>query len=502
MPDRPALDRSPDYRSPFELDADEMRRLGYLVVDQIVRRWAGLRSARTGRLATRAEMEKRLREPLPREPEPIDPQLERFWTDVEPFAGKIDHPRFFAFIPSSPSFVSVLGDWVSAGCNFFQGTWIESAGPSQVELVVLDWLKEGLGLSPEAAGVLTSGGSAGNLIGLATARQSRLTGRFDRAVAYASDQTHSAVGRALRVLGFPDGALRLLGADGDWRLNAEQVERAVAEDRAAGRLPFCVIANAGTTNTGALDPLDELADLCAREGLWLHVDGAYGALARLSPAVAPRLGGLERADSLVLDPHKWLYVGYEAGCVFVRDREALERAFKVLPDYLQDTDVVSGEVNFADRGLQLSRAARGIKLWLSLKTHGFGAVVEAIDRSIGLAEYAEERIDASPQLELLSAASLGIVCFRHRPVGGRTAQSVDDLNVAIVRALQREGRFMVSSTRLSGAYAIRLCPLNYRTTTADIDALLSEVVALGQSLADGTRSVRKANQRRDASHRA
>ena len=456
-----------------------MRRLGYEVVDRIVERWETLPDARTARLATRREMETRLREPLPWDGEDIEHLMERFWRDVEPFAGKIDHPRFFAFIPSSPTFASVLGDWLASGCNFFQGTWIESAGPSEVELVVLEWLKEGLRLDAETSGVLTSGGSAANLIGLAVARQQRVPGEMARGTAYTSDQTHTAVSRALRILGFPEANLRSLPSDVGWRLDMDALEAAVRSDRDAGFVPFCVIASAGTTNTGAVDPMNELADFCQREGMWLHVDGAYGAIARLSPTCEPLLAGLERADSLVLDPHKWLYVGYEAGCLFVRDRSALEAAFRVLPDYLQDTDVHEGEVNFADRGVQLSRAARGIKLWLSLKTHGFSAVVRAIERTIQLAVYAEERIRAWPGLEVAAPASLGIVCFRHRPPGEPDGEGLNAHNEAVVRTIQREGRFMISSTQLDGSYVIRLCPLNYRTQPSDIEALLQEVETVG-----------------------
>jgi aromatic-L-amino-acid decarboxylase len=466
----------------MDLGAEAMRRLGYRLVDRVVERWDNLAASPVARLADREEMERRLHEPLPWHGEDIEHVLERFWRDVEPYAGKIDHPRFFAFIPSSPTFASVLGDWLATGCNFFQGTWIESAGPSQIELVVLDWLRDGLGFAAGTGGLLTSGGSVANLLGLAVARHARLDDELSRGTAYTSDQTHSAVSRAFRVLGFPDQNLRSLPSDVEWRLCPASLEDAVHADRAAGLQPFCVIATAGTTNTGAVDPLDAIADYCDREGLWLHVDGAYGAIARISPTQAPRLEGLERADSLVLDPHKWLYVGYEAGCLLVRDVQALEATFSVLPDYLQDTDVHTGEVNFGNRGVQLSRAARGIKLWLSLKTHGFTAMVREIDRTVQLAEHAERQIRAHATLEVVAPASMGIVCFRHRPPGLEGAEALNAHNEQIVRKIQSEGRFMISSTRLDGRYAIRLCPMNYRTSASDVDALLDEVRAVASRL--------------------
>ncbi|MDP2480158.1 MAG: aminotransferase class I/II-fold pyridoxal phosphate-dependent enzyme [Candidatus Palauibacterales bacterium] len=471
-------------RGPLDMDPETMRKLGHAVVDRVVDRWAGLAGSRAGRTATRREMEERLREPLPKAGQPIEPLLERFWSDIEPFSMRSDHPGFFAFIPSSPTFASVLGDWLASGCNLFQGTWLESAGPSEVELVVLDWLKECVGLPAQAEGLLTSGGSAANLGGLAAARQAVLGGRPE-GVAYLSDQAHTAVDRALRILGFPNECIRRLPAGEDFRLRTDDVRAAVREDRARGRRPFCVVATAGTTNTGAVDPLPALAELCAREGLWLHVDGAYGAFARVTVRGRRSLEGLERADSLVLDPHKWMYVGFEVGCLLVRRPGVLLETFRVLPEYLQDAAVRRGEVNFADLGLQLTRSARAIKLWLHMKHHGLAGLIAAVDRTQHLAELAGRRVASEPGLELTSAPSLGILTFRW--VGdpgpeGRPAldgTEADARNRAIVERLTEEGRFMVSSTRLRGRYVLRLCPLGYRTTASDIDALLDDVLRLG-----------------------
>lgn len=491
--------------SPLEPPDDELRRLARLVADAVVARWVGLRDAPAVRTAERAEMEARLREPLPYHGRPPEEILARFWRDVEPFAARVDHPRFFAFVPSSPTFASLLGDWLAAGCNFFQGTWLESAGPSQVELVVLDWLKGCLGVPPAAGGLLTSGGSAANLMGLAVAREERLDGDPSGGTAYASDQSHASVTRALGILGIGGERYRRLRPDAAWRLDPAAVARAVAEDREAGLRPFCVVANAGTTNTGAVDPLRELADLCAREGLWLHVDGAYGAFGRITVRGRERLEGLERADSLVLDPHKWLYVGYEAGCLLVRDAGALRRCFRVLPDYLQDTAAAAtpaGEVNFGELGVQLTREARALKLWFSLQAHGLSTMIAAVDRTQHLAELAERRVRASSALELASPASLGILCFRYAGEPAVPEADRDALNRAILRRMTEEGRFMLSSTRLGwrdGAfrgegpetrYVLRLCPMNYRTTPEDVEAALREVTRVGDELAGDDRSRR------------
>lgn len=478
-------------RSELELDADAMRRAARAVADAVVERWARLREEPATRLADRETTEARLREDPPEEGRPLSDSLDRFWSDVEPFAGRIDHPLFFAFVPSSPTFASLMGEWLATGANFFAGTWIESAGPSQVELVVLDWLKEALGLPMESAGILTSGGSAANLMGLAAAREAQLGGLPGDGVAYCSDQTHSAVGRAFRILGFPDDRVRTLPSDDGWRLRPGDVADAVAEDRGRGLRPFCVVANAGTTNTGAVDPLEDLARLCSDDELWLHVDGAYGATARLTERGRRLLAGMERADSVVLDPHKWLYVGYEAGCLLVRRPAALKAAFHVLPDYLQDTATQSGEVNFADYGLQLTRHARAIKLWTSLRTHGFGAMRREVGRSMARAERLEAEAREMPELEVVSAASLGIVCLRYAGAGGRARDgreaALERWNRAVVEHMQAEGRFMLSSTRLRGRYVIRLCPMNFRTRREDLDAVLGEIVRIGRRVeADGS----------------
>jgi aromatic-L-amino-acid/L-tryptophan decarboxylase len=254
----------------------------------------------------------------------------------------------------------------------------------------------------------------------------------------------------------------------------------VTEDRAAGLEPFLVVANAGTTSTGAVDPLNALADLCAEQQLWLHVDAAYGGFAVLTERGRAALAGMARADSLALDPHKWLYQPFEAGCLLVRDARLLERAFHVLPPYLQDTALPTAgaggagtqrlPVNFADRGIQLTRAARVLKVWLSVQTFGLAAFRAAIDDTLDLAHYAESRIRRSAALELLTPARLGIVCFRRRTPDA--TRGADELNEALLRALLDAGIAMISSTRVRDAFALRLCVLNYRTRRDDIDAVL------------------------------
>lgn len=461
-----------------------MRALGYAVVDRIVDHWSTLAEQPAGRTASREELERRLREPPPERGSDPAAVLDRVERDVLAWMGRVHHPRFFAFVPSPSNYVGVLADALAAAHNVFAGTWFESAGPAMVELVVLEWLREWVGMPEGAGGVLTSGGSMASLTALAVARRAVLGDEAAGAVAYASDQTHSAVERGLRVLGFAPEQYRALPADPDFRLDPAAVAEAVAADRAAGRRPFCVIASAGTTNTGAVDPLPELADLCAAEGLWLHVDAAYGGGAVLCPEGRRALAGIGRADSLALDPHKWLFQPYEIGCVLVREEAALVETFHVLPDYLRDVEARRGEVNFGDRGVQLTRSFRALKLWLSIQVFGLDAFRRAVARGIENARRAEDLLGASGAWEVVTPASLGVVTFRWAPEGIDPGLA-EAVTAGLVEASQADGFTLVSSTRLRGRTALRLCAINPRTTPGDLAASIDRLGILADELARG-----------------
>jgi glutamate/tyrosine decarboxylase-like PLP-dependent enzyme len=466
--------------SELELAPERMRELGYRVVDLLVDRYAGLRAERAWRGATRAELDARLGEAAPESPTPFETVLGRLVDDVLPYRAHVDHPRFFAFVPGAPTWPGVLGDLIASGANIFQGTWLSSAGVSALELTVLDWFCRWVGFPEGAGGLFLSGGSAANLTALACARASRYGAHRSDLVVYCSAETHSSAPRAARVLGFADERIRTVAVDDEDRVRVDALASMVVADRAAGLEPFLLVANAGTTSTGAVDPLDALAELCARERLWLHVDAAYGGFAVLTERGRAELAGMARADSLALDPHKWLYQPFETGCLLVRDVLLLERAFHVMPPYLQDTALPTAgggsggterlPVNFANRGIQLTRTARVLKVWLSVQTFGLGAFRAAIDSTLDLARYAESRIRRSATLELLTPARLGIVCFRRRPTD--ETQSCDELNAALLHALLAAGIAMISSTRVGGAFALRLCVLNYRTRRGDIDDVI------------------------------
>jgi aromatic-L-amino-acid/L-tryptophan decarboxylase len=299
-----------------------------------------------------------------------------------------------------------------------------------------------------------------NLTALVAARHAILNDRVDGAVVYFSDQTHSSVERALRVIGFAPEQLRELASDDRFRLPVDTLRAAVLADRAAGLRPFCVIANAATTNTGAVDPLPELADLCAAEGMWLHIDGALGAAAVLCERGRAALRGLDRADSLSLDPHKWLFQSFECGCVLTRDSALLKDAFQIMPDYLRDVHRGIAEVHPCDYGVELTREFRALKVWLSLQTFGVEAFGRAIEKGFELAEFAERELRSRNGWEILSPAQMSIVCFRF-------GQS-DELVAKLVDAMLRDGYAFLTSTTLHGTAALRLCTINPRTTEAEI----------------------------------
>jgi glutamate/tyrosine decarboxylase-like PLP-dependent enzyme len=461
-----------------------MRRLADAATASLVARFEGLRESAPWRGAARAALEPLLAGPPPEEGQDPLAVLQRAVEDVLPVAARVDHPRFLAFVPSAPTWPGVIADYLAAGFNIFQGTWLGSAGPSQVELVVIDWFRQWIGYPASAGGLFTSGGSAAILDALVAAREH--AGAPERPALFMSDQTHSAVERAARIIGLRADGIFKLPSDAQYRLSPAALADSIRAARAAGFSPVAVCANAGTTNTGAIDPLPEIADVCAAERIWLHVDGAYGGFAVLSERGKGLLEGMERADSISLDAHKWLYQPFEAGCLMVRDVATLTRTFGVNPDYLQDTQLGLEQVNFADRGYQLTRSFRALKVWMSVQTFGLGAFRAAIARTIELAERAGEKVRRHADLELLSPPSLGVLCFRYRPAGpGWSEDELAKLNETIQQRVIDSGTAMISSTRLRGAWSLRLCILSHQTTWDDLEQTLERIASFGREIAAG-----------------
>jgi glutamate/tyrosine decarboxylase-like PLP-dependent enzyme len=427
-------------------------------------------------------MEKALREPPPEAGQDFSRVLEEFQTKVAPHACRIDHPRFLAFIPSAPTAYSVLGELLAAGTNPFAAVWLEAAGPTQVELVVLDWFKALLGCPAEAGGILTSGGSEANLSALVVAREPLDYETRARAILYVGEERHWSVDRAARVIGLRPDQVRLVPARDGLRMAVADLAACVAKDRAAGHVPWAVVATCGATNTGAVDPLKPLAEFCRAERLWFHVDASYGWAAALDAEGRQLIDGIQEADSITLDPHKWFAQTFDVGCLLVREGRRLEQTFAMRPDYMQDVTPGEEEVNFADRGLALTRRFRALKIWLSVKVLGVGWYRALVRHCMELAEFAEALVRRSPSLQLQSARQLSIVCFRYAPDSARHGKEFDAMNLGIVDAVRRTGRAFISSTRVQGQVSLRLCFVNWRTTAADVEEVLRLIEETGQSL--------------------
>ncbi|WP_103030399.1 pyridoxal phosphate-dependent decarboxylase family protein [Salinibacter altiplanensis] len=464
-------------RDRLDLSPDEMRTLGYRVVDLLVDHFAEGTDEPLGNAPSREKLEDHFREALPEKGTPPEDVLDRVEDEVLPNTMRVDHPRFFGFVPGPNNFVGVLADLLASGFNIFSGTWISGAAAAQIELVVIDWLRELCGLPDTGGGLFTSGGSMANVTALAAARHARLDDDVTGAVAYCSDQTHTSVDRALRLLGFRPDQLRRVPSDGRHRLDPSALRDAVAADRAAGRRPFCVIANAGTTNTGAVDPLPALADLVDAEDLWLHVDGAYGAPTVVCERGQKRLQGIERVDSLTMDPHKWLFQPFEIGGVLVRNKQHLRRAFRLEAEYLEDAVGAEDEVNFSASGIQLTRSFRALKLWMTLQVFGREHVATAVERGFERAEQAERLLRARPGWRVITPAQMGIITFRYAP-DGWTPDQTDALTRRLVPAMNEDGGIFLTQTTLNDRPVLRLCPINPRTTSDDLRQTIARLDSL------------------------
>jgi glutamate/tyrosine decarboxylase-like PLP-dependent enzyme len=438
-----------------------------------------------GRVGSHAELAAALAGPAPEEGVGFVRALDEFREKVAPFAFRLAHPRFLAYVPAAPTFASVLGDLLSSGANFFCGTWLAGSGPAQVELVVLDWFRALLGLPVGTVGILTSGGSEANLTALLVAREPLSFEERARAVLYLTEQRHGSVDRAAKVIGLRPDQLRVVPADRGFRMEPGILAEAVRIDRAAGRRPWAAVANAGATNTGAVDPLGGLAEVCRREGLWFHVDAAYGWAAALVHHGWEALTGIGEADSVTLDPHKWFAQPFEVGCVLVREGRRLGDTFWMRPDYMQDVNRPdTAEITFADHGLALTRRFRALKVWLSVRALGLGWFRSLVDRGFRLAEFAEHLLRGRPDFEVVCPRQLSTVCFRAKPAALAEAD-LDRLNLALVDELRATGRGIISSTRLGGRVALRFCFVNWRTTAADVEEVVGLLGSLGARIAGG-----------------
>jgi glutamate/tyrosine decarboxylase-like PLP-dependent enzyme len=437
------------------------------------------------------EVVARFRAPLPMSPQDPAAVYQEFRESVAPFGMGNTHPRFWAWYMGAGTAFGALGDFLAAMLNPNMGGGNHIG--NHVEAQVVDWCKEIVGLPPSAGGLLVSGASMANFVGLAVARNASagidlrtegVQGLAARTTWYASTEVHSCIQKAIELLGLGSRALRKVPVDSSFRIDLGMLEAMIAADRAAGLNPCCVIGTAATINTGSVDDLDALADLCAREKLWFHVDGAIGAVLALSNSHRGLVAGIERADSIALDLHKWLQVPFEAGCALVRDRQLHRGTFALTPEYLEKTErgLASGPLWFSEYGLQLSRGFRALKVWMSFKEHGLARYGELIERNVSQAKLLARLVEQSPDLELMAPTVINIVCFRYNP-GGLDAPRLNALNEELLIRLHESGIAAPSYTTLGGNYCLRAAIANHRTRDEDLPLVVEAVRRLGRELA-------------------
>ena len=471
--------------APLELDADEIRRLGYRIVDIIADELANpSKRSVYPPTQTPADMEVLFGGPPPEAGTDADTILDLVRDHVVPNAVNYTHPRLMSYVSSSPLALPSLIEGLVASLRLFPYTWSMTPACSQIEMTVARWLGQALGFSDNAAGYMASGGTGANLMALAAARvaqadwdirQDGIAGH-PPLIAYTSTQTHACLDQACRLMGMGSSQLRRLDVGGDFRVLVDLMDQAIRQDRDAGHLPFCIIGNAGTTNTGAVDDLAALADLAARHDLWFHVDGAYGAVASLSPRMRPLFAGLERADSMAVDPHKWLNVPYDAGCVLVRDWDVLARAFTLVPEYLRVADS-HGQHDHWHHSWELTRADRALKVWVAIRQFGFAALRDMVEFHLDLAQDLARTVEASDDLELMTPPSLSVCCLRYVPPDLKSDSPdngyLDRLNEEIELEIQQAGDGLISGTDLNGRRCFRPCFVNHRITRAGVDHMIA-----------------------------
>jgi aromatic-L-amino-acid decarboxylase len=431
---------------------------------------------------------------LPLDPQPPEAVYEEFLENVLPYPIGNIHPRFWGWVFGTGTVLGALAELLAGSMNTNTGG-IDNHSANHVEKQVIDWFKEMLGFPVSASGLLTNGCSAANLIGLAVARNTKagfdlrregLQAAPRRMVLYASNEIHSSVQKAVELLGLGREALRLVPVNDNFQIDLEALKTTIAQDRKDGHQPFCVVGAAGTTNTGAIDDLQALADICQHEDLWLHIDGAFGAWAVLAPGARHQVAGIERADSLAFDLHKWMYMPYEIGCVLVRREQDHRNAFSLTPAYLTHGEggrgMAGGDLPwYSDYGYQLCRGFRALKAWMSLKEHGIRKYGRLIQQNIDQARYLAELIDVASELELAAPVMLNVVCFRYiRP--GLDDAALDALNKQILVELQEQGIAAPSGTIVRGKYVLHVAHTNHRSQREDFDVLVREVIRIGKEL--------------------
>src|SRR3954466_16310434 len=493
-----SLDESLDPAGPAAWS--KFRALAHRMVDDMLDHISTIRDQPVWRTPP-PEVRSALSSSLPLEGEGEEAAYQEFLRLVLPYPNGNLHPRFWGWVQGNGTPLGMMADMLAAGLNPHLAGFNHT--PALGEHQVIRWLAELMDFPADASGLFVTGGSMANVLGVAVARHAALHGigydirqhgfqpRSGPAqppvpVCYGSSETHGWARKAVELLGLGNRALRQIPVGSDYRIDLEQLAEAVTEDRSAGATPCCVIGTAGTVNTGATDDLDALADFCRSERIWFHVDGAFGALLKLSPALRHIVRGLERADSVAFDLHKWGYLPFECACILVRDAELHRAAFATSASYLAETarGVIAGGLPFADRGIDLTRGFKALKVWLSFQAHGIDAYSTLIEQNVAQARYLTELVEGHPDMELVAPTALNIVCFRYAPPD-LAKSDLNRVNEEILLRLQEGGIAVPSATTLGGRFALRCANVNHRSRRADFDTLVEAVARIGREVAGG-----------------
>jgi aromatic-L-amino-acid/L-tryptophan decarboxylase len=464
--------------------AHEIREWGNSVIQLMADYNGDLRNRRVYRHMSSREIRDRLDPALPTEGIDFDGLLKVFRETIIPFSRQNTHPRMFGYVQSPGTPLATLADLLASSLNANLTVWRSAPAPVELERLTINWIRQILGFNAEAGGLFVSGGSMANLAAIAAARQAKdhLSGRLR---IYASSETHFSVAKAAALLGIGRQNVRDVAVDERLRMRTDDLVAKISADLDTGYHPFCVVANAGTVNTGAVDPLADIREIADRFRLWMHVDGSYGAFAVLTESARKLFAGIEQADSIALDPHKWLYLPVDVGCVIYRKPQIARAAFTHEAEY---TRIIGEEADeafaFWDYGPELSRRFRALKVWMLLKGVGLDSLGAAIESNLACARYLESMVRASDDFEMAARVELSIFCFRHMPVQLRNGspQAIDAFNERLLIALQRDGSSYLSNATLNGRFALRGCVLNYRTTLRDMEILLDDLRRVARSL--------------------
>ncbi len=468
----------------LEPSAEEMRGRVAAAMDRIVRHIESLPQQPAADVEGGAALARSLVEPLPESGAPLEALLDLVFDRATPKSFNTAGPGYLAYIPGGGIFDSAVADLVADAVNRYVGVWLAAPGLAQLEANVVRWFAGIVGYPKGALGILTSGGSLANFTALVTARREKLPPDFLKGVLYASDQVHHSVEKAALLAGFPPENVREVPSDARFRLDPRALGARISEDRARGFVPFLVVANAGTTNTGAVDDLEGLADLAAAEGLWLHVDAAYGGFFLLTERGRRAMKGIARADSVTLDPHKGLFLPYGTGSLVVRDGGALRRAHSVKAEYLPALQEDEDLVDFNEISPELSRGFRGLRVWLPVKMHGIGAFRRALDEKLDLAEWATEELRRVPGVEIVAPPDLSLLAFRLvKP--GLDGPALDDVNRRFLDRINARRRVYMTGTVTKGMFLVRICVLSFRTHGDRMRAALEDIRAAAAEVTAG-----------------